>query len=162
MEDHLGHTTNVFGILRMKVPFKYDMMNPLLNALCYPTDVHAFKNPLRKEEFKLHRAFVACRLEKHTEKKWKVSKNVDDNNSKTQDEDESLNITNSPFTQSPPSEPGMHLAKRGLELNPTPLGLVLWAFNSSILSLLYYLQLALWGTSVLGQVDLVAMQLVLR
>ena len=118
VENYFGRMTNVFRIVRMTFPFKYDTVNPFLKALCFLTNVHVFKNPLRKEEFKLHRAFTAYRFKKHTEKKKKkeVSKKMDNNNNNNnnniQDLDESWNITNSPFTQSPLSDLDLYLAKR--------------------------------------------------
>ena len=108
VENYFGRMTNVFRIVRMKFPFGYDMVNPFLKALCFLTNVHVFKSPLRKEEFKLHRAFVACRLKKHTEKKKKAS----NNSSNVQRGEESLNITNSPFTMSQLSDFETYLAKR--------------------------------------------------
>ena len=108
VESYFGRVANVFRMVRTKVPSGCDMVNPFLRALCFLANVHVFKSPLRKEEFKLHRALVACRLKKHTEKKKKAS----NNSSNVQRGEESLNITNSPFTMSQLSDFETYLAKR--------------------------------------------------
>ena len=74
MESYFGRVANVFRMVRTKVPSGCDMVNPFLKALCFLANVHVFKSPLRKEEFKLHRALVACRHKKHAERK-KASNN---------------------------------------------------------------------------------------
>lgn len=60
----------MFGIVRVKFPFGYDIVNPFLflKALCFLTNVHVFKFPLRKE-FQLHRSLVAYIRRKHVEKR---------------------------------------------------------------------------------------------
>ena len=69
IENYFGRMANVFRIVRVKFPFGYDIVNPFLKALCFLTNVHVFKFPLRREESQLHRSLVAYTRGKHVEKR---------------------------------------------------------------------------------------------
>ena len=69
VENYFGRMSKVFGIVKHRFPFNYEMLNPYLRRLYFLTNVHIFQKSLRKHKYRHHLAQIEEWLQKLEERK---------------------------------------------------------------------------------------------